>query len=104
MPDLLQAFDVFVMPSLFEGLPVSVVEAQAATLPCILSDRITNEVDMGMGLTHFISLDQSAEVWAEGIIRNKSINRNMSIQPLIDRGYDIRTTTEWLQNFYLTVQ
>ena len=101
---LMQAMDVFLFPSHFEGLPVVIVEAQAATLPCILSDRITNEVDMGMGLTHFISLDQSAEVWAEGIIRNKSINRNMSIQPLIDRGYDIRTTTEWLQNFYLTVQ
>ena len=103
VPDLLRAFDIFVMPSIFEGLPVSVIEAQAATLPCILSDRITTEVDMGMGLTHFIGLEQSPAAWAEIIIKNKSKNRNISIQPLIEHGYDIKTTAEWLQSFYLNV-
>ena len=44
---LLQAFDVFVFPSLHEGLPVSLIEAQGSGLPCIISDQISKEVDLG---------------------------------------------------------
>ena len=99
---LLQGFDVFVMPSLFEGFPVSVVEAQAAALTCIISDSITNEVDMGMDLVHFVGLDQSPEYWAEMVLKSRNVDRRMSTDPLVALGYDSQTTADWLENFYLS--
>ncbi len=101
--ELMMAFDVFLFPSLYEGFPVAVVEAQAATLPCILSDNITKDVDMGMGLVDFVSLEKSPKYWAEVVFNafHKEIDRNMSINKLIERGYDSQSTADWLENFYL---
>ena len=56
IPALLQAFDTFVFPSFHEGLPVTLVEAQGAGLPCVISDRITTEVDMNLGLVQSLAL------------------------------------------------
>jgi glycosyltransferase involved in cell wall biosynthesis len=98
--ELLKGFDVFVMPSLFEGLPVSLVEAQASTLPCIISDTITREIDLGLGLVKFVSLDRAPEYWAKIIIDNFQGNRNIPTDMLIERGFDSTTITEWLEDFY----
>ena len=100
VPDLLRGFDVFVMPSLFEGLPVSVIEAQGASLPCVLSDTITREVDMGMDLLHFQSLAESPRAWAETVERASRKNRCCSAEPLRLRGYDSRDLALKLEEFY----
>lgn len=65
--EYLQAFDIFLMPSLYEGLPVVGIEAQAAGLKCFMSDVITRKVDI-TGNVDFISLDKSPEEWAGRII------------------------------------
>ena len=98
--NLLQGFDVFVMPSLFEGFPVSVVEAQGAALTCIISDSITHEVDMGMDLISFVGLDQSPEYWAEMVLNSRNVDRAMSTDQLMALGYDSQTTANWLERFY----
>ncbi|RKQ33503.1 glycosyltransferase family 1 protein [Oceanobacillus halophilus] len=104
IPDLLQAFDTFVFPSIHEGLPVTLVEAQSAGLPCLISDAITEEVDMDLGLIIRLPL-QDKEKWAEEIIRlsQKNHKREVSKSTLIEKGYDIRKTAELTEKRYLSL-
>jgi len=67
---MLGAMDVFVMPSLYEGLCLAAVEAQAAGLPTILSDQIPAEVDTVPGLVRFVSLNDHAAKWASVILEH----------------------------------
>jgi glycosyltransferase involved in cell wall biosynthesis len=98
--DLLQAMDMFVFPSHFEGLPVVLIEAQAAGLRCILSDRITRDVDI-TGRMEFIPLERSADYWSEAIL--KSTYEHVDTQQiLIKNGYDAAQMAKWLGDFYMT--
>ncbi|AZB43592.1 glycosyltransferase family 1 protein [Bacillus sp. FJAT-42376] len=100
---LLQAFDLFVFPSFHEGLPVTLIEAQGSGLPCIISDRITKEADMGVNLVTYLSLDHQ-EKWISAIpqelLRKKQ--RVIPDSALAKKGYDIRHTADWVQEFYLS--
>ncbi len=97
---LYQAFDVFVLPSLYEGLGMVAIEAQRAGLPCLLSDAITREVDLTEKCT-FLPIGDS-EVWADAICALKSIGEAArladSSSGFID--YDIRQQGEWLTGKY----
>ncbi|MDT8861107.1 glycosyltransferase family 1 protein [Alkalihalobacillus sp. MEB130] len=101
---LLQCFDVFVFPSLHEGLPVTLIEAQGAGLPCIVSDQITNEVDMGVKLVQYCSLDGKMR-WVEQIkqLVTNSFPRIKSSQFLSEKGYNIKNTAVWTQGFYSAI-
>lgn len=100
--ELLQAMDVFLFPSLFEGLPVTLIEAQATGLPCVISDRITNEIVIEEELITFVSLKDAVEIWEDEVLKNKSIEVRKDMQIEIkNSGYDIQTTAKWLQAFYL---
>lgn len=73
--DYLQAMDIFVLPSLHEGLPYVVVEAQTAGLRCLISDRITQEVNITGNVT-FLPLLETADNWAEAILAELSRKRS----------------------------
>ncbi|MBQ8741137.1 MAG: glycosyltransferase [Clostridia bacterium] len=77
IPEILCCSDVFLLPSRFEGLGIVLVEAQAAKLPCIMSDVIPKEVDCGLCLS--LSLEQSAEHWAKQISNILDGNCNLDI-------------------------
>ena len=64
---LLMAMDVFVMPSLYEGISFASVEAQASGLPCVISDKTPLECDV-TGRVRQIALDDGPEAWAEAVI------------------------------------
>lgn len=103
--NLLQAMDSFVFPSLYEGLPLALVEAQASGISCFVSgDVISDEVQMSE-LLHFVSLNDSPEKWAE-IILEKTVSyrdrRDMS-QLIADSGFDIQSVGEDLSRFYIEI-
>lgn len=101
--ELLNAFDVFLFPSIHEGLGIAAVEAQANGLKCVLSDRIPSEVKMSENL-EFLSLKSSSDFWAEQILVYKDgyIRKNMQ-ETIKQAGYDISYTALWLTNFYLNI-
>lgn len=99
--ELLQAMDVFVFPSLWEGLGVAVVEAQATGIPCVISDVIPEEVDINANLVQMLSLDKPASAWADKISEVKISNRHSKQLEVVESGYDIMSTANWLQDFYL---
>lgn len=90
IPDLLMAMDLFVFPSFYEGMPNTVIEAQATGLHCIVSDSITNEVNI-TNLVDFYSLNEGVFKWTEEIIKysqNRVERTNMKEQ-FVNKGYDI---------------
>ena len=97
---VVQLFDVFVFPSFYEGFPVSAIEAQASGLKCLLSDTISKEVDI-TGNVEFMSLGNSPREWAEKIKTMLPYKRENTKQKIIESGYDIKTTADYLTKFYL---
>ena len=99
---LLQVGDVFVFPSLFEGFPGAVLEAQAAGLPCLISDRITKEVCV-LPTTRMLSLSDEVSNWSDGIEEALKQPRTDSIPTIEKAGFDIRSLVVELEKFYQEV-
>lgn len=100
--DVLQPFDVFLFPSLYEGLGISVVEAQASGLHCIVSENIPKEAYV-TDLIEAISLKLPAGVWAERILNYQyGYGRKDTYEQIKSNGYDITVTAKWLEKFYLS--
>jgi len=98
--ELYQAFDVFCLPSLYEGLPVVGVEAQATGLLCIFSDDMTKETKV-LDTTEFLSLKQSAEEWADTIIeKNKIFKRISTDNEISNNGFCIEIEKNKIENYY----
>lgn len=104
IPELFQAMDVFVLPSLFEGLGLVNVEAQASGLPTIVADTVPEEARVS-DLMEVLPLAVSEEAWAEHIVKYaKGYTRRDTMKEIVRSGYDIRETAEWLEAFYLNAR
>lgn len=106
--ELLQAMDIFLLPSKYEGLPVVAIEAQCAGLPCLFSDQVTDEVlllDKSIKLA-IEPINKSLKIWEENIekiVKEKSFrNRMFGYKTIQEAGYDIRIEAERLRQFYLS--
>lgn len=101
----LNAMDLFVFPSLYEGLGIAIIEAQAAGLPCIISDTIPREVLL-TDLIYSLPLDNS-EAWVKQIVYCSEIKNNQRstgyAAQVKAKGYDIIGTARWLEKFYLNI-
>lgn len=97
--ELLQAMDVFVFPSLYEGFPVTMVEAQAAGLPCVMSDNVPQESKL-TDLVTSLSLETDKKQWAETVLDKKQIKRADYFEQIRAAGYDIKANAQWLTDFY----
>ena len=99
--ELMQAMDIFVFPSLYEGLPVTMVEAQASGLPCIISDKVPPECILTDGLVDIMPLSEDPEAWAAKILEKRSILRTDHHTEITAHGFDITTEAVKLQKFYI---
>lgn len=99
--DLMQAMDVFAFPSLYEGLPVTMVEVQASGLPCIISDKVPPECILTEGLVDVMPLSAGAEAWADAILEKRNTPRTDRSAEIAAHGFDITTEAVKLQEFYL---
>lgn len=93
IPQILSSVDVFVFPSFYEGMPNTVIEAQATGLPCVIADTITREANI-TGLVHYLSLDQSAQQWAGAAVAAVSDVRKDTKQNFVNHGYDIESVAQ----------
>jgi glycosyltransferase involved in cell wall biosynthesis len=97
--ELLQAGDVVVYPSFYEGFPVAVLEAQAAGLPCVISDTITNEVCLTDNIVQ-LPINKGTDIWMNKIMEFKNLDRIDTYDTLVGKGYDIHALCKNLSEFY----
>lgn len=93
IPQLLSAMDVFVFPSLHEGMPNTVIEAQATGLPCVIADTITPEADL-TGLVTYLPLTENKEDWVQTALSVTTQERRDTHDVFVAKGYDINSVAK----------
>lgn len=101
VPDFMSALDVLVFPSRFEGLPLTLIEAQAAGLPSLISDTITGDVIVTEGIVQQLSIELDPKEWAERavLLAKEQSDRTCPYESIAAAGYDIRQLVQWYQKF-----
>lgn len=104
IPQLLAIIDVLLMPSFFEGNPVSIIEAQAAGTPCVVADTITRSIDLGLNLLTFVNLEASPRTWCNEILKAAKESARPTQEDVnasfAQNGYSIEETSKKLLHLY----
>lgn len=105
--DYLSVFDVMLLPSLYEGLPLVVIEWQIAGLQCVISDTVTKECKITTGLVQFESIDKEPVVWADDVeklvLKDRNKLKKENWREIRQAGYDIEIEAEKLRKLYLNL-
>ncbi len=106
VPNFMSAMDVLIFPSKFEGLPLTLIEAQAAGLPSLISDTITSDVVVTEGITERLSIEEDPMIWARRAVElagksaaGSGTGRTCQRESIAAAGYDIEQLTEWYEEF-----
>ncbi len=100
--ELLQAMDIFIFPSLYEGLGIAAIEAQASGIPVLMSDNIPQETIV-TPLCKKLSLSETAEKWAKDsvLLASNELAHTNTQQYIINSNYDLDDVSKWIENYYL---
>lgn len=99
---IIQSFDVFLFPSLFEGLGIVLIEAQAAGIPCITSEKVVAKEAAITNLLNYYPLEKDAKDWADRALELTKIVKTDTTKNIASAGFDIKANAKWLEDFYLT--
>lgn len=103
IPDLLDAMDCFLFPSLYEGLGISAIEAQASGLPCLISDTVPLDVKISDNV-RFIPIDRGVQPWCDALLAfQNSPDREQAFKRVVEQGYDITEVAAHVEQFYKDV-
>lgn len=103
IPQIMGCLDLFLFPSLWEGVPLTLIEAQAAGVPCVVSNRVPRDVDLGLGVMRFVDLDEGMDCWIRTILEMLHMNRPgwaQREQALVSAGYEARCASQILEEIY----
>lgn len=90
--------DLFMLPSLFEGLPIAIIEAQSAGLDCFISNTISEQVSCGK--CRFLPIDKGAKIWADEINKYLCNENKFTLDEELLNKFDIKNTVKQLEEFY----
>ncbi|MDN5372933.1 MAG: hypothetical protein PWR19_1979 [Carnobacterium sp.] len=99
--ELLFAMDVMLFPSLYEGFPVTLIEAQATALPCLISEQVTNEAKL-IEISQFLPIDAGTEIWKENIYEliQKKIQRDYTSIEYIEKNFNVKNIVKKMERLY----
>ncbi|MGU9099118.1 glycosyltransferase [Clostridium perfringens] len=100
---ILLASDLYFMPSILEGLPVALIEAQAAGCECLISSNIPKEGDLGIGIVRILELNDDLDVWIKEIKRkviNEKVSFDIRRNKIIESGFDLNKNIKFLEKIY----
>ena len=100
VPEFMNAMDLMLLPSLYEGFPIVLVEAQCSGLKCLVSDTITKKVDI-TGDVVFASIKDTPEKWGELARASAEYERRSCSDIIIDKGFDEQTIANWFEEYIL---
>lgn len=99
--EIMIASDVFLFPSLYEGLPVTLVEAQSSGIKCVISDSIPRDCIITENID-VVSLGNSAQEWAQSVLKYANgYERKDTFKEIATAGFDIKENAKWLEEFYI---
>lgn len=103
IPNFLHLFNVFVMPSFYEGFPVSIIESIASLTPCVVSSNVDRSVEIVKDMVEFIDLDSDISIWYNKIVEisNKNFDKEIVKNTLINQNFDIKSICKLLEDIYL---
>lgn len=104
IPEIVQALDVFLLPSIFEGFPVSALEAMSSGLPCMISDTVTRELEFGSAINYLSTAN--ADEWGKAALAFANENESVRISRCAEveaNGYDINEAAKSLEKYYYDV-
>ena len=100
IPDILNSIDIFLLPSYYEGIPLTLIEAQASNTPCVVSNNVDKYVDFGIGLITYLDLDDSLKSWKNAILNAKKCKKNKVYNVIQNSGFDIKKFKDKLLKIY----
>lgn len=103
IPQLLSGMDVFLFPSVWEGLGISLIEAQASGLPCVVSNNVAEEADIARPFIKRLSLTEKRRNWADAVKSFKGKRNPLGTQEIKAAGYDVKDTARRLRELYFEI-
>ena len=98
--NIMNSFDCFVLPSIYEGLGIVLIEAQATGLPCVFTNTVPQEANILTESNTILSLKDELQKWVDAIIKSKNIKIVSSKRKICNSGYDIKIEAKKLEKYY----